>query len=83
MIVTVIARGAVDTAIRRAAAGAEIAARDLAPIDSVAVRIKTIDGLSRADSDRALNYADRATAWRQPTAAPFVSWGSAHAQPTY
>lgn len=63
IIVTLIAPGAVNTDMRRAAVGAEIAARDLPVGESVAAMIKTIDGLSRAESGRAFNYDGRSIAW--------------------
>jgi NAD(P)-dependent dehydrogenase (short-subunit alcohol dehydrogenase family) len=63
IIVSVIAPGAVNTDMRRAAVGAAIASRDLPVGESVGAMIKVIDGLSHADSGRALNYDGRVLAW--------------------
>lgn len=61
--VTVIAPGAVNTDMRREAVGAARAAKDLPVDESVRAMIKVIDGLSRADSGRALNYDGRILPW--------------------
>lgn len=63
IIVAVIAPGAVNTDMRRAAVGAARAAKDLPVDESVRAMIKVIDGLSRADSGRALNYDGRILPW--------------------
>ncbi len=63
IIVSMIAPGAVNTDMRREAVGVEIAARDLSVTDSVSAMIKTIDGLSPANSGRALNYDGRIIPW--------------------
>jgi NAD(P)-dependent dehydrogenase (short-subunit alcohol dehydrogenase family) len=63
IIVTMIAPGSVNTDMRRASVGVEAAARDLPVNVSVAAMIKTIDGLSRAESGHALNYDGRVIAW--------------------
>lgn len=63
IIVSMIAPGAVNTDMRRAAVGVEVASRDLPVGESVSAMIKVIDGLSRADSGRALNYDGRVIAW--------------------
>ena len=76
IIVAVIAPGAVNTDMRRAAVGAARAAKDLPVDESVRAMIKVIDGLSRADSGRALNYDGRILPWQQPCAASSVSYGS-------
>ncbi len=63
IIVAVIAPGAVNTDMRRAAVGAARAAKDLPVDESVRAMIKVIDGLTRADSGRALNYDGRILPW--------------------
>lgn len=61
--VAVIAPGAVNTDMRREAVGAARAAKDLPVEESVRGMIKVIDGLSRTDSGRALNYDGRILPW--------------------
>ncbi|MGE4062917.1 MAG: SDR family oxidoreductase [Rhodospirillaceae bacterium] len=63
IIVALIAPGAVNTDMRRAAVGPEAAARDLSASESVGAMMKTIDALTRSESGRALNYDGRAIAW--------------------
>jgi NAD(P)-dependent dehydrogenase (short-subunit alcohol dehydrogenase family) len=63
VIVGLVAPGAADTDMRRELVGAERAARDLRPEQSVAGMIKVIAGLTQENSDKPLNYDGSVLPW--------------------
>jgi len=62
VIVGLVAPSAADTSMRREIVG-DKAANDLKPADSVAGMIKVIDGLTQANSDKAINYDGKPMPW--------------------
>ena len=63
VIVGIIAPGSADTDMRRELVGADRAAKDQRPEQSVASMMKVIAGLTQANSDKPLNYDGSALPW--------------------
>ncbi|MEY4938670.1 MAG: hypothetical protein RIQ93_405, partial [Verrucomicrobiota bacterium] len=63
VIVGLVAPGSADTDMRRELVGAERAAKDLRPEQSVAGMIKVIAGLTLENSDKPLNYDGSVLPW--------------------
>ncbi|MSU24368.1 MAG: SDR family oxidoreductase [Opitutus sp.] len=63
VIVGIIAPGSADTDMRRELVGADRAAKDQRPEQSVASMMKVIAGLTQANSDKPLNYDGSVLPW--------------------
>ncbi|MSO73469.1 MAG: SDR family oxidoreductase [Rhodospirillaceae bacterium] len=63
VIVGILSPGAADTGMRRDLVGADRAAKDLKPADSVTSMIKVIAGLTQENTDKPLNYDGSVMPW--------------------